>query len=133
MAAAGYKQFFFALIQLTVSLQRHRFNTFRINLGHKLGCKCWRGGAAELLPNTKMQSRQTRGQERISPGFGAHLFTHECRRESIEHGSGAINSITVSVSLADISPATRRWLISCKVAKLSSTIHTVVLLSLIHI
>lgn len=36
MAAAGYKRFFFALFQSPVSLQRHRFYTFRNDLGHKL-------------------------------------------------------------------------------------------------
>ena len=64
----GIHETFFALFQLAVGLQRHRFNTFRGDLGHKLWCNVG-GGTAELLQNKKMQSIQTQGRKTNIPGF----------------------------------------------------------------
>ena len=57
----------FAPFQSSVSLQRHRFSTFRGDLGHKLWCKCWRADCRAFAKPKKKCNRAKPGDENEYP------------------------------------------------------------------
>ena len=98
MAAGGYKRNIFRPVptscQFTASSIQHVPGRLRTQpLVQMLA-----GGLPSFCRVKKCNRAKPRDEKRIPPGFVAHLLTHECRRESVEHGSTGASNALVSFS-----------------------------------
>ena len=97
MAAAGYKRNIVCPVPNTCQFTASSIQHVRGLRETQALVQMLEGGLPSFGKIKKCNRAQPGDEKLISPGVSAYLLTHECRRESVEHGVCASNALVLPI------------------------------------